>query len=68
MCNASNGRAMYRSLFADLMESTFGISMSPLRFNPSPGSAGDMHCSPTRKRSGDCRITVEIEQSADSFG
>jgi CubicO group peptidase (beta-lactamase class C family) len=42
MSNGSNGRAMYRSLFADLMTSSFGISVSPLRLSPSPGAAGDL--------------------------
>ena len=40
--NASTGRAMYRSLFAELMESLFGISLSPLRHDTSPGAAGDL--------------------------
>jgi CubicO group peptidase (beta-lactamase class C family) len=31
MTNSSTGRAMYRSLFADLMDSLFGISVPPLR-------------------------------------
>jgi CubicO group peptidase (beta-lactamase class C family) len=42
MTNGSTGRAMYRSLFADLMESLFGISMSPLCLEGSPGAAGDL--------------------------
>jgi CubicO group peptidase (beta-lactamase class C family) len=42
MTNGSTGRAMYRSLFADLMESLFGISVSPLRLDASPGAAGDL--------------------------
>ena len=42
MTNGSTGRAMYRSLFADLMESLFGISVSPLCLDPSPGAADDL--------------------------
>ena len=42
MTNSSTGRAMYRSLFADLMESSFGISVPPLRLDASPGIAGDL--------------------------
>jgi CubicO group peptidase (beta-lactamase class C family) len=42
MTNGSTGRAMYRSLFADLMESVTGISVPPLRLDPSPGAAGDL--------------------------
>ena len=42
MTNGSTGRAMYRSLFADLMESLFGISVPPLRLDASPGAAGDL--------------------------
>jgi CubicO group peptidase (beta-lactamase class C family) len=42
MTNSSTGRAMYRSLFAELMGSMFGISVPPLRLDPSPGAAGDL--------------------------
>jgi hypothetical protein len=42
MTNGSTGRAMYRSLFADLMESLFEISVPPLRLDPSAGAAGDL--------------------------
>ena len=42
MTNGSTGRAMYRSLFADLMESLFGIIVAPLRLDASPGAAGDL--------------------------
>jgi CubicO group peptidase (beta-lactamase class C family) len=40
--NSSTGRAMYRSLFGELMESLFQISVPPLRLDASPGSAGDL--------------------------
>jgi hypothetical protein len=33
---------MYRSLFADLMKSLFGISVPPLRLDASPATAGDL--------------------------
>jgi len=42
MTNSSTGRAMYRSLFADLMESLFGISAPPLRLGASQATAGDL--------------------------
>ena len=42
MTNGSTGRAMYRSLIAELMESWFGIGVSPLRLDASPGAAGDL--------------------------
>jgi CubicO group peptidase (beta-lactamase class C family) len=42
MTNGSTGRAMYRSLFPDLMQSLFGISVPPLRLGASPGAAGDV--------------------------
>jgi CubicO group peptidase (beta-lactamase class C family) len=42
MTNSSAGRAMYRSLFADLMASLCGISVPPLRLHASPGAAGDL--------------------------
>jgi CubicO group peptidase (beta-lactamase class C family) len=40
--NSDTWRAMYRSLFADLMESLFGISVPALRLDPSPGAAADL--------------------------
>jgi CubicO group peptidase (beta-lactamase class C family) len=40
MTNASTGRAMYRSLFAELMPALFGIRVPPLRLDASPGAAG----------------------------
>jgi hypothetical protein len=42
MTNSSTGRAMYRSFFADLMQSLFRISIPPLRLETSPGAAGDL--------------------------
>jgi hypothetical protein len=42
MTNSSNGRAMYRSLFADLMTSLCEIALPPLRLDPSPSAAGDL--------------------------
>ncbi len=42
MTNGSTGRAMYRSLFSDVMESLFRINFPPLRLDPSPGAAGDV--------------------------
>jgi hypothetical protein len=42
MTNGSTGRAMYRSLFGELMPSLFGITVPPLRLDPAPGAAGDL--------------------------
>jgi hypothetical protein len=42
MTNSSTGRAMYRSLFAELMEPLFGLSLPPLRLEASPGAAGGL--------------------------
>jgi CubicO group peptidase (beta-lactamase class C family) len=42
LTNASTGRAMYRSLFADLMPSLLGIAVSPMRLEASPGAAGEL--------------------------
>jgi CubicO group peptidase (beta-lactamase class C family) len=42
LTNANTGRAMYRSLFADLMQGWFGISVPRLRLEPSYGAAGDL--------------------------
>jgi CubicO group peptidase (beta-lactamase class C family) len=41
MTNSDTGRAMYRSLFPDLMRSLFAISVPPLRLDPAP-SADDL--------------------------
>jgi CubicO group peptidase (beta-lactamase class C family) len=42
MTNGSTGRGMYRSFFADLVESWLGISFPSLRLVPMPGIAGDL--------------------------
>jgi CubicO group peptidase (beta-lactamase class C family) len=42
MTNGSTGRAMCRSLFAELMASLFGIGVPPLRLDPVAGAAGDL--------------------------
>jgi CubicO group peptidase (beta-lactamase class C family) len=42
MTNSGTGRAMYRSLFEDLMKPLFGINMPALQLEPSPGAAGDL--------------------------
>jgi CubicO group peptidase (beta-lactamase class C family) len=44
MTNSSTGRAMYRSLFADLMPSLSGIGVPPLRLDAAAGAAGDLSC------------------------
>lgn len=42
MTNSNTGRALYRSLFPDLMQSLFGISVPPLRLDAEPGAVGDL--------------------------
>ncbi len=42
MTNSSSCRAMYRTLFADLMEAWFGITVRELRLEPAAGAAGDL--------------------------
>ena len=42
MTNAGTGRAMYRSLFAELMGSLFEITVPPLNLDASPGAVGDL--------------------------
>lgn len=42
MTNSDTGRAMYRSLFVDLMGSTFGIGGPRLRLEPSPRGGDDL--------------------------
>ena len=42
MTNSSTGRAMYRSLFADLMPPLCEISVPPLLLDASRGAAGDL--------------------------
>jgi CubicO group peptidase (beta-lactamase class C family) len=42
MTNGSTGRALYRSLFGDLMDSCFGVTIPPLQLTPSPDAAGDL--------------------------
>jgi CubicO group peptidase (beta-lactamase class C family) len=40
--HGSNGRALYRSLFAELLPAAFGIAFPPLRLDPAPDAAGDL--------------------------
>lgn len=42
LTNSGAGRALYRSLFKDLMRSAFGIGMPPLRYGPAPAAPADM--------------------------
>jgi CubicO group peptidase (beta-lactamase class C family) len=42
MTNGETGRALYRSLFPELMQSLFGVRVPPLRIDARPGSAGDL--------------------------
>jgi hypothetical protein len=42
LTNGSTGRAMYRSLMPDLMQTRFGVRMPHLNLSPTPGIAGDL--------------------------
>jgi len=42
LTNSDTGRALYRSLFPELMRTRFGIGMPPLELRPSAGAAGDL--------------------------
>jgi CubicO group peptidase (beta-lactamase class C family) len=42
MTNSDSGRAMYRSLFPNLMQSLFQISVARLHLESEPGAAGDL--------------------------
>lgn len=42
MTNSDTGRAMYRSLFADLMKSFVGVDMPPLGLAAAPDAVGDL--------------------------
>ncbi len=42
LTNGSAGRALYRSLFPELMGSLFGVGVPPLRLEPSQDAAGDL--------------------------
>ena len=42
LTNGSTGRAMYRSVMPDLMQTRFGVRMPHLNLSPTPGIAGDL--------------------------
>jgi CubicO group peptidase (beta-lactamase class C family) len=42
MTNASTGRAMYRTLFADLIPDLFGMTVPPVRLDPATAPASDL--------------------------
>jgi CubicO group peptidase (beta-lactamase class C family) len=42
LANGSTGRALYRSLFSDLMETCFDIGVPALKLEPSPSAGGDL--------------------------
>lgn len=42
LTNSGTGRAMYRSMFPDLMRAWFGIGVPTLRLEPSADAAGDL--------------------------
>jgi CubicO group peptidase (beta-lactamase class C family) len=65
MTNSSTGRAMYRSLFAELLPSLFAISLPPLRLEPAINATADLsafagvYAWPDRK--------VEVETSTNGL-
>ena len=42
LTNCGTGRALYRSLFPDVMDAWFGVQVPALRLEPSEGAAGDL--------------------------
>jgi CubicO group peptidase (beta-lactamase class C family) len=42
LTNCATGRALYRSMFPDLMDAWFGVHVPPLLLEPSEGAAGDL--------------------------
>jgi CubicO group peptidase (beta-lactamase class C family) len=42
LTNGAHGRALYRSLFPELIETCFGVAMPTLQLEPSPGAAGEL--------------------------
>jgi CubicO group peptidase (beta-lactamase class C family) len=42
LTNGERGRALYRSLFPELIETCFGVGMPTVQLEPSPGAAGDL--------------------------
>jgi CubicO group peptidase (beta-lactamase class C family) len=42
MTNSGTGRAMYRSVFPEVLKPLFGVSMPPLQLEPSLGAADDL--------------------------
>ena len=42
LTNCGTGRALYRSIFPEVMEAWFGVHVPPLRLEPTDGAAGDL--------------------------
>lgn len=42
LTNCGTGRALYRSIFPQVMEAWFGVRVPPLQLEPSEGAAGDL--------------------------
>ena len=42
LSNGDGGRALYRTLFAEIMATEFGIQVPPLRLTPAPGTVADL--------------------------
>jgi CubicO group peptidase (beta-lactamase class C family) len=73
MTNGSTGRAMYRSLFPELMHDVFGIEMPRLQLEPSPGAARDLeryagvYAWPDRRsvvEATETRVRIEVDGTA----
>jgi len=60
--NSDTGRAMYRSLFTDLMERLFGIGVPPLMLSPSSNAVADLSLYAGVYAWPDRRIEVRVKE------
>ena len=63
MTNANTGRAMYRTLFTELMESMFGIEVPALRLDAATRAAGDLSLFAGVYAWPDRRVEIEADRS-----
>jgi hypothetical protein len=62
MSNAGTGRALYRSLFAELLEPLFGMRLPTLRREGTAGAAGDLERFAAVYAWPDRRVAVEVDE------
>ncbi len=67
LTNSDRGRALYRSMFPELVRAYFEIEMPPLRLTPTPGAAGDLSRYTGVFAWPDQRWNVEVEDEALSL-